>query len=84
MTANPECRTLLAEISAYLDGELDAAACDVIERHCLACCDCAAIVDGLRETVGLCRKAASMPLPDEVRQRARDRIRRLLAAEDTP
>ena len=35
-------------------------------------------VDGLRETVGLCRQAGSVPLPDDVRQRARARVRQLL------
>ena len=84
-SANSSCRTILSGISAYLDGELDATACDAIERHCQACARCAALVQGLRETVGLCRQAASVPLPDAVRQRARDSVRRLLdAAPDRP
>jgi anti-sigma factor RsiW len=29
-----ECRPILANISAYLDGELEATACDAIEQHC--------------------------------------------------
>ena len=73
-----ECKTILASISAYLDGELDRTACDEIERHCHACPSCSALVTGLRETVGLCRQAAVVPLPDAVRQRARDSVRRLL------
>jgi anti-sigma factor RsiW len=72
------CREMLASISAYLDGDLDATACDAIERHCLECAQCAAVVSGLRETVGLCRQAASAPLPESVRERARDSVRRLL------
>jgi anti-sigma factor RsiW len=72
------CRTILSKISAYLDGELDATACEDIERHCETCSACQELVDGLRETVGLCRNAGRMPLPDAVRQRARDSIRRLL------
>jgi len=73
-----ECQQILAGISAYLDGELDTTACDAIERHCGACPRCAALVKGLRETVGLCRQAASVPLPESVRQRARASVRRLL------
>ena len=72
-----ECRTILAGISAYLDGDLEATACDAIERHCQDCMRCAALVTGLRETVGLCRQA-SVPFPDSVRQRARESVRRLL------
>jgi len=76
-----ECRAMLANISAYLDGELEATACDAIEQHCRGCASCAAIVRGLRETVGLCRAAASIPLPEPVRQRARDSVRELLERE---
>jgi anti-sigma factor RsiW len=72
------CETILSGISAYLDGELDTAACDAIEQHCQTCPPCAALVKGLRETVGLCRQAASVPLPDAVRQRARASVQRLL------
>ena len=55
------CRDILANISGYLDGELDRAACDAIERHAQGCPRCAALVDGLRETVGLCRQAGRVP-----------------------
>ena len=72
------CHEVLMNISGYLDGELDTTACDAIERHCLECASCAALVNGLRETVGLCRQAATVPLPDAVRQRARESVRRLL------
>ena len=77
-----ECHDMLAGISAYLDGDIDAAACKVIERHCQTCARCATLVAGLRETVGLCRQAASVPLPDSVRQRARASVQRLLDSED--
>jgi anti-sigma factor RsiW len=76
-----ECGNLLARISAYLDGDLDAAACQAIEQHCLGCARCAEVVAGLRSTIGLCREAGSAPLPDAVRQRAKASIERLLAAD---
>jgi len=72
------CKAVLANISSYLDGELDTTACDAIEQHCLTCSSCAAVVNGLRETIGLCRQAATVPLPDDVRRRARESVRRLL------
>jgi anti-sigma factor RsiW len=75
------CEQMRADISRYLDEELDAPACEAIERHCRDCESCAALVKGLRDTVGLCRHAASAPLPDAVRQRARDSVRRLLNQE---
>lgn len=72
------CKTILAGISAYLDGELDTTACESIERHCQSCRRCASVVAGLRDTVGLCRQAGSVPLPESVRQRALASVRRLL------
>jgi len=78
VNAPADCKAILANISAYLDGELDSTACDAIDAHCRGCSSCAALVNGLRETVGLCREAAAAPLPEAVRQRARDSVRRLL------
>lgn len=79
MTPAPTtCHEVLADISRYLDGELETTACAAIEQHCRTCPDCAVVVDGLRETIGLCRQAGTAPLPDEVRRRARDSVRHLL------
>ncbi len=74
----PACRRMLARVSAYLDGELDAADCRTIERHCRTCPDCATLIGGLRSAVGLCHEAGERPLPPALRRRARLRIRRLL------
>jgi anti-sigma factor RsiW len=73
------CALARARIDAALDGELGAEACAAIDAHCGTCPACAALVAGLRQTVGLCREAGSAPLPDDVRQRARRRVRQLLA-----
>jgi anti-sigma factor RsiW len=74
----PECRQILKEISAYLDGELEAASCATIERHCAGCAGCAAVVAGLKQTAGLCRQLGATPLPMPVLERARASVRRLL------
>lgn len=74
----PECRQILKEISAYLDGELEAAECAAIERHCADCASCSAIVADLTQTAGLCRQVGSTPLPPPVLERARASVRRLL------
>ena len=83
MIAEPTdaCREMLEQISAYLDGELGAAECHVIEAHCRQCPQCHTIVDELRRTIGLCREAGAAPLPESVRNRARASVRRLLAVK---
>jgi anti-sigma factor RsiW len=77
-TPSPECTAILSNISAYLDGDLDATACADIEAHCANCERCAPLVAGLQRTIGLCRAASRTPLPDDVRQRALASVRRLL------
>jgi anti-sigma factor RsiW len=72
------CRDVLEHIAAYLDGELDATTCLRIEAHCVGCDACARVVNGLRETVGLCRQAADAPLPEGVRALALGRVQRIL------
>jgi anti-sigma factor RsiW len=77
-TTGGDCAAILANIAAFLDGDLDATACAAIEAHCASCSRCAPLVQGLRQTIGLCREAAATPLPDSVRARARTAVRRLL------
>jgi len=76
--ASPECAAILGGISAYLDGELEATQCEAIEAHCQTCPSCAAVVHGLRETIGLCRGAVAAELPDAVKQKAQRSISQLL------
>lgn len=73
------CASLLAQISAYLDGELDASACAAVEQHASTCDRCAQVIGEFREATGLCRSAAEAPLPESVRELAQARVRALLA-----
>ena len=83
-TVSAECEKMLAAVSAYLDGDLDASACEAIEQHCQRCEPCAVLVTGLRESVGLCHQAGAAPLPDAVRERAQASVRRLLESAAAP
>ncbi len=80
MTTPPvTCEGLLAQISAYLDGELSAATCEQIEHHAQSCAQCERVIADFRATTGICRTAADTPLPDAVRAKAQERVRELLA-----
>ena len=72
------CDTLLDQISAYLDDDLPPATCTTIEQHAETCPPCARIIDDFRRTTGLCREAATAPLPDPIRQLAKARIKELM------
>ncbi len=78
------CADTVKRISAYLDGDLAAGECVAIEAHCGHCPACAELVESLRRTVGLCREAGGVPVPDHVRARARASIRQLLGNGSAP
>jgi anti-sigma factor RsiW len=80
----PECREMLEHVSAYIDGELGAGECHRIEAHCRTCPRCAAFIESLRHTVGLCREAGGRPLPESVRELARRRVRELIQRSERP
>ncbi len=74
------CRELADRISAYLDGELDAAGRRELEEHLGACLECACCVETLRRTIALCRWAAPQPIPEEFSRRLDALLERLVVA----
>lgn len=63
------CRGLIQEISAYLDGELAPELLADIEVHLERCKDCRLIVDTTRKTIEIYYSAQPLPLPSDVRER---------------
>lgn len=63
------CRDMLKELSAYLDGELEEALCREIEQHMAECENCRVVVDTLRRTILLYRQLPMEPLPSAVEER---------------
>lgn len=72
------CRSLLLELSRYLDGDLTPARRRTIERHIDHCTCCRTMAGRLRTTLAACRAASETRLPRAVRLRAAARIRALL------
>jgi anti-sigma factor RsiW len=64
-----KCGEMLAELSDYIDGELEARLCAEIEAHMRECPDCRVMVDTLRKTVFLYRTHGRTEMPDDVRGR---------------
>jgi len=67
-----ECRDLLAQLSDYLDGELEARLCAELEKHLAGCDDCRVLVDTTRKTLFLVRRhyrQTPLSLPDDVTAR---------------
>jgi anti-sigma factor (TIGR02949 family) len=75
------CDTLLSQMSSYLDGDLPELTCAAIEQHAASCPKCGRVIAEFRTATGLCRSAANAPLPEDVRARARERVRALIGRE---
>ena len=72
-----DCRHLLESLSDYVDGDLEAALCDEIERHLDDCEDCKIVIDTLEKTVYLYHQTAITPpvsMPEDVKERLFKRL----------
>ncbi len=63
------CQDLKAQLSSYIDGELDDAVCAEIQRHLADCDNCRVMVDTLKKTIVLYREAPAETVPPEVHAR---------------
>ena len=79
-SASERCRSLLEQLSKYIDDDLTPAERRSLAAHLRRCPCCQTMADSLKHTVDACRKAGSARLPADVRVRARARIATLLAS----
>ncbi len=63
------CEALKAQLSEFIDGELDDAMCQEIEQHMASCDNCRVVVDTLRKTILLYRDTPVETVPPEVHER---------------
>ncbi len=69
MDMNTTCQELKAQLSDYIDGELDPGVCAEIERHMAGCDNCRIVVDTLRKTILLYRDYGAPPMPTGAHER---------------
>jgi len=63
------CKGLIRELSNYIDGDLDPALKQELERHLEHCEDCTMVVDQTRKTIRIFSGAEPVPLPEDVHSR---------------
>ena len=63
------CRNLKAQLSEFIDGELDDAVCQEIQKHLSSCENCRIMVDTLKKTIVLYRDEPVEPVPHDVHER---------------
>ena len=57
------CKEMFAELSNYLDDDLDDSLCEELEKHMDGCEPCKVFLSSLEESIHQCRKAGNKP-PD--------------------
>ncbi len=70
------CKGVIREISSYIDGELDAATKQELERHLDHCEECTLVVSQTKQTVEIFCDSQPVELPADVRSRLHDALRR--------
>lgn len=63
------CRTLLSQLSDYLDGELEEQLCAELESHLAGCEDCQVVLDTTRKTLVLYGKLEPIEVPGKSLER---------------
>ena len=71
------CKGVIREISNYIDGELDAAVKQELERHLAHCEDCGMILDQTRKSIQILCDSEPVALSAEVQ----DRLHKALQAK---
>ena len=71
------CLEMFEKLSEYIDGELDYATCEEIERHAKDCVACFSCMETLKKTVALCKNAQEQPVPQEFSKKLQEIIQNL-------
>jgi predicted anti-sigma-YlaC factor YlaD len=70
-----DCRHLLASLSEFVDGTLEAELCAEIQRHMEGCENCRIVIDSLQKTIYMYQVTKDPAVvPEDVRQRLYKRL----------
>jgi predicted anti-sigma-YlaC factor YlaD len=77
------CKSIVKEISNYLEEALEPSLKSSIEKHLENCEDCRIVVDTTRKTVQIFCNSEPAPLPEDTRRRLRDAVFKQLSHNPT-
>ncbi len=79
-TKDGHCKEMLERFSQYIDGELDGACCQELEKHLASCPECVDSVEGMRAIVAICRKEQEQGNSLRPNQAFRARLRSVVSS----
>jgi anti-sigma factor RsiW len=68
------CLEMFEKLSEYIDGELDHATCEKIQKHAKDCVACFSCLETLKRTVALCKNVTEKPVPLELSRKLQEII----------
>ena len=74
-----KCKSVIRELSNYLDGDLDGILKLDLERHLQHCEDCSMVVDQTKRTVEIFCGSEPLELPTDVRSRLHQALHKKIA-----
>jgi predicted anti-sigma-YlaC factor YlaD len=77
------CKSVISELSNYLDGELELAAKQELEQHLVDCLECNMVVNQTKLTVDIFCDSEPVALPPDVQTRLHEALRRKFSEKRT-
>lgn len=77
------CKSVISELSNYLDGELELAAKRQLEQHLVDCQECNLVVNQTKLTVDIFCDSEPVALPRDVQTRLHEALRRKFSEKRT-
>ena len=69
------CNDMLKLLSDYIDGQIDPALCQELQKHLEGCDPCRLVVDSLRKTVSLYKNNQVYEFPADFRDRLHESLK---------
>ena len=64
-----KCQEFLKALNEYVDGDIDPAICQELEKHLAGCNPCKVVIDNIRKTVSLYQNDQVYGLPADFKER---------------
>jgi len=72
-----DCSQIKQKICGYIDKDLDGKCCLEIEEHLKTCTSCKSEYNELKKLVELCKSQRDMKMPDELRKKIFEDIKKI-------
>ena len=76
------CKGVIRELSNYIDGELEPAIQQELERHLSHCEDCTMILDQTKKSIEILCDAEPIPLPASLHDRLHSALREKISKKE--